>query len=207
MISERTHTLVDLLRSRSFEHSHRQAYTFLHDGETEEIDLTYAELDEQARSIAAQLQAAGMAGERVLLLYPPGLSYIAAFLGCLYAGAVAVPVYSPRANRTLLRLQAIMEDAQAKMALTTHAVFSRLEPLLTQAPALNDLNWFSTDDISVDMAVDLAKAWKDPDIDRNTLALLQYTSGSSGKPMWVIVSHGNLMHIQEMFRRAFRQTP
>src|SRR5258708_18610573 len=123
MISERTNTLVDLLRSRSFEQSHRPAYTFLHDGESEEIDLTYADLDEQARSIAAQLQAAGMAGERVLLLYPPGLSYIAAFLGCLYAGAVAVPVYSPRANRTLLRLQAIMEDAQAKMALTTHAVF------------------------------------------------------------------------------------
>ena len=207
MISERTHTLVDLLRSRSFEQSHRQAYTFLHDGETEEIDLTYAELDGQARSIAAQLQAAGMAGERVLLLYPPGLSYIAAFLGCLYAGAVAVPVYSPRANRTLVRLQAIMEDAQAKMALTTRAVFSRMEPLLTQAPALNDLNWFSTDDIPIDMAVDLAKAWKDPDIDRNTLALLQYTSGSTGKPKGVKVSHGNLMHNQEMIRRAFRQTP
>ncbi|HET6977284.1 MAG TPA: amino acid adenylation domain-containing protein [Pyrinomonadaceae bacterium] len=203
MISERTHTLVDLLRSRLFEQARRQAYTFLHDGETEEINLTYADLDEQARSIAAQLQAARMAGERVLLLYPPGLNYIAAFLGCLYAGAVAVPVYSPRANRTLLRLQAIMEDAQAKMALTTRAVFSRMEPLLAQAPAFNDLNWLSTDDVSVNIAAD----WKDPDIDGNTLALLQYTSGSTGKPKGVKVSHGNLMHNQEMIRRAFRQTP
>jgi amino acid adenylation domain-containing protein len=203
MVSGRTHTLVDLLRRRSFEQPDRKAYTFLPDGETEEIDLTYRELDEQVRAIGARLQASGMVGERVLLLYPPGLQYIAAFFGCLYAGAVAVPVYSPRANRTLLRLQAIMEDARAKMALTTGAVFLRLEPLLAQAPILKDLNWLITDDI----AAGVADGWMEPEISSSSLALLQYTSGSTGKPKGVKVSHGNLVHNQEMIRRAFRQTP
>src|SRR5205807_1551124 len=93
-------------------------YTFLVDGEGEEVFLSYGELDRRARAIAARLQAAGAAGERVLLLYPPGLDYIAAFFGCLYAGAVAVPAYPPRLNRNLSRLQAVVADARAKFALT-----------------------------------------------------------------------------------------
>ena len=58
--------------------------------------LTWGELDRRARAIAAALTEAGAAGERALLLYPPGLDYLAAFFGCLYAGTVAVPVYPPR---------------------------------------------------------------------------------------------------------------
>jgi amino acid adenylation domain-containing protein len=200
--SDRTATLVDILCRRSFEQPESQAYTFLPDGETEEINLTYRQLDEQVRAIGARLQASGMFGERVLLLYPPGLEYIAAFFGCLYAGAVAVPVYSPRANRTLLRLQVIMEDAGAKMALTTGAVFSRMQPLLDHGSNLKDLNWLITDEI----VPGVVGAWKEPVIGSSDLALLQYTSGSTGKPKGVKVTHGNLIHNQEMIRRAFRQS-
>src|SRR5438094_3797680 len=107
-------TLVDLLRWRAFHQPDQRAYTFLLDGETEQDDLTYGALDRQARIIGTMLQSVGAVGERVLLLYPPGLDYIAAFFGCLYAGAVAVPCYPPdpaRLERTLPRLRAIVADA------------------------------------------------------------------------------------------------
>src|ERR1044072_8291122 len=98
-------TLVEALRWRARHQPERMAFTFLPDGEAAELRLTYAELDEQARSVAAHLQALNAAGERIMLLFPPGLEYIPAFYGCLYAGAIAVPAYPPRVNRTLSRLE------------------------------------------------------------------------------------------------------
>src|ERR1044071_6314680 len=92
-----------VLRRRAAHQGAQVAFTFLLDGETEEASLTYAELDARARAIAVSLQ--GYVGKRALLLYPPGLEYIAALFGCFYAGVVAVPVYPPRLNRHLLRLQ------------------------------------------------------------------------------------------------------
>jgi len=89
-------TLVEVLRWRAIHQPSKRAYTFLVVGETEELHLTYAELDRQARAIAYCLQLCGSTGERALLLYPSGLEYIAAFVGCLYAGVVAVPAYPPR---------------------------------------------------------------------------------------------------------------
>src|SRR5688500_28166 len=101
-------TLIDLLRCRAANQPDHPGYTFLSDGEREEECLTYAELDRRARAVAAKLQPLVVQGERVLLLYPPGVDYIAAFFGCLYAGAIAVPAYPPRQNRNLLRLQSVV---------------------------------------------------------------------------------------------------
>src|SRR5438128_10205543 len=115
-------TLVELLRWRALRQPDRRAYTFLLDGETTEAHLTYTDLDRQARAIGAQLQRRGAAGERALLLYPPGLDYIAAFFGCLYAGAVAVPTYPPRRNRSSDRLQAIVANARAAAVLPTPTI-------------------------------------------------------------------------------------
>src|SRR5712691_6343863 len=110
-------TLVDLLLWRALHEPERQAYTFMADGEQEERHLTYGELDRQARAIGSLLQKQGVSGERALLLYPPSLEYIAAFFGCLYAGVVAVPVYPPQPNRPPSRIQSIVREAQAKLAL------------------------------------------------------------------------------------------
>lgn len=95
-------TLVQLLHRRAMNQPERLAYTFWPDGEKEHAILTYGELDRRARAGAALLQSLGATGERVLLLYPPGLDFIAAFFACLYAGAVAVPVYPPRRNSPFL---------------------------------------------------------------------------------------------------------
>src|SRR5579863_6253937 len=97
-------TVVDALCYRAAHQPERRALAFLEDGEQETGQLTYADLDRRVRVIAAHLQNLRAAGERVLLLYPPGIEYVAAFFGCLYAGAIAVPIYPPRPNRTLTRL-------------------------------------------------------------------------------------------------------
>src|SRR6476619_3758566 len=121
-------TLVDLLRQRAQQQSDQLAHTFIADSDGGEIRLTYAELDQQARRIAARLQSLDARGERVLLLYPPGLEFISAFFGCLYAGAIAVPVYPPRRNRNLLRLLAIVADSESSIVMTTEATLARVQP-------------------------------------------------------------------------------
>src|ERR1041385_94634 len=80
--------LVDVLRWRAINQPDRLAYTFITDGETEEARLTYQQLDQRSQAIAAWLQSVSEPGERVLILYPPGLDYLAGFFGCLYACVV-----------------------------------------------------------------------------------------------------------------------
>src|SRR5690242_9825632 len=117
-------TLVDILRWRALHQPERQSYIFLSDGEQQEEVVTYGQLDGQARSIAATLQKRIGRGERALLLYPPGLEYIAAFLGCLYAGVIAVPVYPPASQRSMVRIQAVTGDAGTQLALTSNTVLT-----------------------------------------------------------------------------------
>src|SRR5829696_6945102 len=112
-------SLIQVLRDRAIEHPERPAYTFLAEGEEEGARLTYGELDARARALAARLQRLGLAGERALLLYPPGLEFVCGFLGCLYAGVVAVPAYPPRSARMLPRLRSIAGDSRPAVALTT----------------------------------------------------------------------------------------
>lgn len=195
-------TSVDLLRWRAQRQPEQRAYTFLNDDETREASLTYGELDRRARTIAVQLQTLEAEGSRVLLLYPSGLEYIAAFFGCLYAGAVAVPLYPPRHNQMFPRLRAIVSDAQPSIALTTRQVFSRVEPLLAEAPDLQALQWLPTDDLSLEST----DSWSQPLISGETLAFLQYTSGSTNMPRGVMVSHANLLHNERMIQLAFQQT-
>src|SRR5215510_1313736 len=144
-------TLVELLRARAGSQSDKNAYTFLIDGETEETSLTYGELDQRARAIGALLQSLSAKDQPVLLLYPPGLEYIAAFFGCLYAGAVAVPVYPPTSQRSLPRLWSIVKDARPRVALTTTPILSKLEQT-SGAPNLQALQWLTTDNLDLSIA-------------------------------------------------------
>ncbi|MDF5707242.1 MAG: amino acid adenylation domain-containing protein [Nostoc sp. S4] len=195
-------TLVNLLRYRAVVQPSKVAFTFLEDGEIEKASLTYEELDRQARAIAVQLQSLGVAGSRALLLYPPGLEFIAAFFGCLYSQTVAVPAYPPRRNQNLSRLQAIVSDANAKVALTTTSVLTNLQGRLAESPELASLEWLGTDNVNSQ----LASNWQKPEVNADTLAFLQYTSGSTGTPKGVMLTHGNLLHNEEMIRRSFQHT-
>jgi 8-amino-7-oxononanoate synthase len=194
--------LVDLLQHRALHQAQDRAFTYLVDGENEQIQWTNAQLAERARMIAAKLQSMGLAGERALLLYPAGLDFIAAFFGCLYAGVVAVPAYPPRRNRSLARIQSIVDDAQARVALTTAPVFERIVPHLDQTPELKKVSWVATDELPLEMASD----WREPDVHGDTLAFLQYTSGSTGIPKGVVLTHANLMHNSALIAYAFEHT-
>ena len=185
-----TANLVERLRWRAQFQPDQTAYIFLGDGETEESRFTYQQLDLQARTIAARLQLLGAKGERVLLLYPQGLDYLAAFMGCLYAGAVAVPTYPPRRNRHDARLETIAKDSTARFALTTNVILEGAEQRLNTTSVLNNIQWL--DSTAIDPT--LAEQWREQEIDSRTLAFLQYTSGSTGTPKGVMVSHGNLVH-------------
>ena len=191
--------IVQLVRRRAVERPDQRAFSFIVDGQAEPQHQTCGEIDRQARLIASRLQALNAAGERVLLMYPSGLDFVVAFLGCLYAGAIAVPLYPPRANRSLDRFQAVVADANATLALTTSALAARLEESFAEVAVLRGLRLLATDCMPDPGII----RWKEPAIRSDHLAFLQYTSGSTAQPKGVMVSHGNLIHNQQMIQRAF----
>ncbi len=188
-------TMVECLRYRALHQPKQLAFTFLQDGETESGSFTYEELDCRSRAIAAHLQSRHLQGERALLLYPAGLDYLAAFLGCLYAGVIAVPAYPPRNVRNTPRIQAIAADAEVAIALTDGATLDRIKPLFETTGHLF-AQWLITDQL----ADEDASGWQDPLLPDDTLAFLQYTSGSTGTPKGVMLCHRNLLaNLSRMF--------
>jgi amino acid adenylation domain-containing protein/non-ribosomal peptide synthase protein (TIGR01720 family) len=195
--------LVELLQQRAAAAPERVAYRFVGDGETGESRITYGELNLRARSIAACLQETGAGGERALLIYPAGLAYVEAFFGCLYAGVIAVPAYPPRLNRNTQRLQAIARDAEATVALTNAASLTKMESSATQIPEVARLRWLATDTIGDSQA----GTYLEPELSAESLAYLQYTSGSTATPKGVMVTHGNVLHNSASIHRGFAHTP
>jgi acyl-CoA synthetase (AMP-forming)/AMP-acid ligase II len=213
-------TIIDYLRWRAEHQPQRPSHTFLRDGEVESEHLTFFDLDRRARAIAAQLQELKLTGARVLLLYPPGLEFIAACYGCLFAGAIAVPAYPPdptRLDQSLPRLLSILGDCEPSAVLSTVRAMAWLKALSLQSriarplaqlplPAalggdrirglaavdlrrLEALKWVATDRISDA----LAPQWRPIQASPDSLAYLQYTSGSTAQPRGVMIRHGNLI--------------
>lgn len=185
-------TLVELLSWRADRQTDKQAYIFMTNGNVESASLSYGELDRQARAIAAQLQKSQVKGARILLLYPQSLEFIAAYFGCLYAGAIAIPAPAPEASRlkrTLPRLQAIAKDAQASFVLTTRGIISLVNQQSEQTPEFEAMQWLATEEVDLELAED----WQSPQIASDALAYLQYTSGSTSTPKGVAISHKNIL--------------
>ncbi|TAE59165.1 MAG: fatty acyl-AMP ligase [Nostocales cyanobacterium] len=186
-------TLVELLRWRAVNQTDKLAYTFLVDGKKEGATLTYSELDHTARAIGALLQKHHAKGHRALLLYPQGLEVLAAFLGCLYAGVIAIPVPPPdagRLKRALPRLRAIVKDANATFAFTNRSFLEILQGEDSEFPEFKDMTWIATEDVDLK----IAERWQDPQVSADSLAYLQYTSGSTSTPKGVMISHHNILH-------------
>ena len=218
--------LVEVARFWAAEQGRETAYTFLSDGTNHERHLTYRELDRKARAIAAFLQDAEMTGERALLFFPPGLDFICAFFACLYAGVVAVPTYPPVNRQVMSLVEPIVKDARPKAILTTADIASKLKALLSiqsigekslfrfigkgiekYFPIFKQLGGGQNRVIATDrIDTDLDQMWRSPDLKSASLAFLQYTSGSTSQPKGVMVSHGNILHNQNLIQEYFRHS-
>ena len=196
-------TFVALLRDRASQRAVDPALGFLTLGDGEGTWLSFQDLDTQSRAIAAQLQSCGCSGQRAPLLYPPGLEFVSALLGCFYAGVVAVPMHLPSPRRQPTRLEAVAADCGASMVLTTAALLPELAARFEQHPVLGPLAKVATE--TIDPAG--ATAWQAPDIGPDTVACLQYTSGSTSLPKGVVLSHANLLFNSGLIYDAFQHGP
>lgn len=187
---------VDLLERRAALSGGLPAVHFLAEGEGQVDTLDYAGLDARARAIGARLRAEAGEGERVLLLHPPGLEFVASFCGCLYGGVVAIAAYPPRNARHMPRIEAILQDAQVRVIVSTREGLAKVEPWLGERAA--SFRLIASDDL---MRPD--PSWQRPAIRPDALALLQYSSGSTGQPQGVMITHANIMANAEMIRRQF----
>jgi FkbH-like protein len=192
-------TLLDLARARARSDAQRPAYIFLEGNGSEGATLTYSQLDRRARAIAAYMHSLGAPGQRVLLQHPPGLDYIVGFLGCLYAGNVAVPAHPPGQKRNLHRLQSIVADAGPTIVLGDATAESRLARQFASIPELKSACYLRTEEIGDEHA----EHWREPALTGDSLAFLQYTSGSTSEPRGVMVTHANLLYNQRLIQNAF----
>ena len=193
--------LIDVLRYRAQNQANQRLYTLLPDGENEEVNLTYKDLDQQAQAIALLLRQHIHIGERVLLLYPTCVEYITAFFGCLFAGVVPVPAFPPRLNRIDQRIQTIAVDARASLALTTPLIMNQMERRLEKMPSLANVRWLST---HYPVPIDEIGSWQEAVPASQSLAFIQYTSGSTANPKGVMVSHANLIRNLKTIQQAYK---
>jgi acyl-CoA synthetase (AMP-forming)/AMP-acid ligase II len=188
-------SLIELLRHRARGNPGGRAYVYLSDQGSEAASLTFAELERRARVIAGRLTQQGGSGERALLLCPPGLDFLAGFFGCLLAGVIAVPMMLPRRNSARDAADSIVADCAPRFALTTASVLNGARGDLAQRFAEAGLEWIVLDDDSLGAGVpDASLAGPQ----RDDIAMLQYTSGSTSAPKGVVVSHANLLDNLEM---------
>lgn len=195
-------TLVDLVRQHAQSFPDRLLYRFLGDGDDVESEVTYAMLHTRARAVAAALAERIRPGDRVLLLYPPGADFVEGFFGTLYAGGIPVPAYPPdpaRLERTLPRFTFLLGDAQCTAALTTSPILSVAEAIFELAPELKKLHWLATDTTTVLMPEEAIRSGRSDDV-----CFLQYTSGSTGAPKGVMLSHRSLLANEAQIASTFQ---
>uniref|UniRef100_UPI0028AEB422 non-ribosomal peptide synthetase n=1 Tax=Pseudomonas nitroreducens TaxID=46680 RepID=UPI0028AEB422 len=190
--------LVEALLQRACEMPRKTALRFI--AENVEQPISFRELDERARAMAAWMLRHGQQGDRAVLLLPSGPEYVTAFFASLYSGIIAVPAYPPESVRPqhLARLRSILDDAEPSLVLTDSTLIEALRPACVRENGESPLL------LAVDQADPaLAVEWQMPELADDDIAFLQYTSGSTSTPKGVQVSHGNLVANERLIRHGF----
>jgi acyl-CoA synthetase (AMP-forming)/AMP-acid ligase II/acyl carrier protein len=200
--SSSLHTLVDLLQTQASELGDRIAFRFLVDQSGDEICLSFQQLHERAMAIGAELQSMAAQGERALLIFPPGLEFITAFFGCLYAGIAAVPAAPPSRNRLTSSVEAIFQASKPALVLSTSGHHKLAEQAYSHLSELFERPWIATDHV----ADERQHLWHQPSLSGGQTAFLQYTSGSTSSPKGVVISHENLLYNAGLIQQAFGNT-
>jgi len=192
-------TLVHLLEYRAEATPNQVAFNFVKHNLSSVEEITYKELAIGAKKIAGHLLQNELKSKPVILFYPPGLDFIIAFFGCIYSGAIAVPLPPPKV-RTIEKLSQTIIDAGAKAILGNEQI-SKSRRFFSNE--LNHLLWIQTDEIlsqnlNKNKIISLFEYPKPEDI-----VFLQYTSGSTGDPKGVIATHDTILYNQKMIKNAF----
>ncbi|EZH74456.1 hypothetical protein ATO12_11855 [Aquimarina atlantica] len=189
-------TIIDLFKTHVKTKENKVVYRFLENGEEETDVRTFGQLHSNAMTIASRILTLVSPGERVLLLYPSGLNFTDAFFGCLMAGVIAVPAFPPTGKRRIGRLENIATDCDIKLILTEEKVHAKCKSWF-EHEIFSEVLWSVTDEPHV-----AHKPVELPSVDSEDVAFLQYTSGSTGNPKGVMVSHKNIMHNTELIRQC-----
>jgi acyl-CoA synthetase (AMP-forming)/AMP-acid ligase II len=194
--------LVSHLRSQFDKYGDTRSLTFLHESGRELVEdvASYRDLDRSAREIAAWLRTRPEATRPVLLLFEPGVEFWRAFFGCLYAGVVAIPAPLPHDNRSMMRVAGIMRDANSHLALTSTKLRGLLVAGIEGLDVGRPIQCVATDD---EPLAD-GDSWTPPHLTADSVAFLQYTSGSTGDPKGVVVTHGNVLDNEATSSEALR---
>ncbi len=214
-------SIIELLLKRAVAEPTKIAYRFL--SEHQESSISYGDLELKVLTLANTIRSQAKEGDRVLLVYPPGLDYIITFYACLLARVIAVPVYPPANKELIDKIQHILTDCKPSLILSSNEITDQIKQLkwikkLSNIPLIklispyvsqrivhfqwdfDTITWLSTDNIPIDTSLSPENFILPKE---NTLAFLQYTSGSTGHPKGVMVSHCNIMHNQKLIQTGF----
>ncbi len=203
-------TVLDRFRRHVPQRSERDLYVFIDDKGQDAGRLTYRRFAGRVECLAARLttELGLAAGNRVLLVYPPSAEFVTAFVACMAAGLVPVPVAPPnpfKLGANLKAFESIAADS-ASVAVLTEKSYLRAKKLaaakdlfVRRGGAWSNLPWHRTDDSGA--AGDAAGSMPVPVPNACETAFLQYTSGSTSSPKGVMISHGNIMHQLEINAR------
>ncbi len=215
-------SIVRMLAEKAQKNPDKIAYEFLAESGHVAESITFGDLYARARTLASYLQQETTQQDRVVLLYPPGLEFIVAFMACLYANVIPVPAYPPEPHRlknTLLRLENLIIDAQPSVILTTNEIhlllnFSKIKNYFGGfLQKINNQNLNTRQSkhylskIKKINTLKIATHYVDdgfvPNVKMDEIAYLQYTSGSTGVPRGVMVSHENIYQNMQIMMDIF----
>jgi acyl-CoA synthetase (AMP-forming)/AMP-acid ligase II/acyl carrier protein len=191
--------LVEMLDDRASNYQDKTAFIELEYTGQESSRITYGKLISRAILLAKEIIRTSGDGKNCLITIPPGIDFILAFLGCIYAGKVAVPVHPPRAGKKNNRFWSIVDNAKPSIVLLNESSTSEIDKIAVQDNREIKAHQIILENVVLQNHSDIKLPQQKPD----DLALMQYTSGTTGTPLGSMLSHQNILYNLELIKISF----